>query len=80
MTRGYLGRALQFERTENFEEADMDSFVTTLGERHAQATLDGEIDMVEIEFLDEPDVMTRFLRIGTNPEGMVIPLGFFPRF
>ena len=30
--------------------------------------------MLEIEFLDEPDINQRFFRIGTDPRAMVVPI------
>lgn len=68
--RGYLCRTLQFTHTLETEGAKIED----LAEQHITAMASGFIDMVEFEFLDEPDVNQRFLRVGTNPLGMVTPV------
>lgn len=70
--RGFLGKALQFLTVLGVE--DPDAALEQLGEEHAMMMAAGKIDMVEIEFLDEPNVNERFLRFGLNPTGMVMPI------
>ena len=74
MVRGYLGRVLQFAIPEEIEERDLDTVVPRLAEGHAKATNAGFLSMIELEFLDEPDINQRFHRIGIDPSGMVMPL------
>lgn len=67
--RGYLGRTLQFTQAREAAGAEIEE----LAFQHAISMALGFIDMVEFEFLDEPDVNQRFLRLATNPQGMVMP-------
>lgn len=52
--------------------------VARLAVEHAERvrSIPGGVDryLVEIEFLDEPDPLDRFFRIGTDPAGMVKPI------
>jgi hypothetical protein len=52
----------------------LDKVVPDLAKEHADAMAAKTLDMVEIEFLDEPDVNQRYLRLGTNSAGMVAPM------
>lgn len=52
-----------------------DQNLELLVERHMKQLVDHPKHMLEIEFLDEPDVNQRFFRFGTDPRGMVIPIG-----
>lgn len=53
---------------------DLDGLIAGLGETHATQMKNGEIDMVEIEFLDDPNDPNRFFRIGRTAAGMVDPI------
>lgn len=73
IVRGFLKGSHVFSDHQELD-ADKPGFTRRIAEQHARMTLAGDIDMIEIEFLDEPDPNQRFLRIGTNPLDMVIPL------
>lgn len=55
------------------EEAEITKTVEALAKKHAKAIV-ARKHMIEFEFLDEPDVEQRFLRVGTDPAGMVKPV------
>ncbi len=74
--RGFVGRVLQFEERVDVPDEKIDD-LESLAEKHALALLavpGGHKHMIEIEFLDEPDVLQRFFRFGTDPSGMVWPI------
>jgi len=69
--RGYRDNVLIVE-----DRAVIDEELTeleALAEIHAHLLKDGPC-MIEVEFLDEPDVQQRFIRFGTDPRRMVKPL------
>ena len=73
--RGFIGGVKQFEEAVDVSESGEE--LEGLAEKHALAIVaraGGEKHMIEIEFLDEPDPLQRFLRIGTDPAGMVAPI------
>jgi hypothetical protein len=47
-----------------------------LAQQHAKKLAAHDLHMIEIEFLDEPNEQERFLRFGTDPSGMVMPIAF----
>lgn len=53
--------------------SEIDSVITEMAEKHAEQCL-REPTMIEFEFLDEPDPSERFFRIGTDPNGMLLPM------
>lgn len=74
--RIFLDRMLEQEEQVELQEIEIETFIPKLAKRHA-ARFSGEERplMIELEFLDEPDPNQRFFRFGTDPRGMVIPLG-----
>jgi hypothetical protein len=71
--RGFLGPVRQFEERIEVDESNLDVLVAGLAIKHSSAIAAGMLDMIELEFLDDPDPDARFFRIGTNPAGMVMP-------
>ena len=71
VVRGYAGDQVVFEDRVEIDE----NMLAALAEKHATALADHFLHMIEIEFLDEPDPMQRFFRFGTDPSGMVMPIG-----
>jgi hypothetical protein len=70
--RGYVDGALRFEeRLEISDPAELE----TIAAQHAEQMVNEPRHMIEIEFLDEPDELERFFRFGTDPSGMVAPIG-----
>jgi hypothetical protein len=58
-----------FERTMK----GFDRLLPELAEKHATLSAQHPT-MIEIEFLDEPDVERRFYRIGSDPRRMLLPI------
>jgi len=72
--RGYAAGVLQFEDLLLLDACHLNVTVSDAAHRHAEALAAHDLHMVEIEFLDEPDPMQRFFRLGTDSSGMVIPI------
>ena len=73
--RGFAGRKVLFEDRVDVDSDDLDEFLPALATKHSLAMVQHRLHMIEIEFLDEPDPLQRFFRIGTDPSGMVVPIG-----
>lgn len=71
--RGFLKGDPVFTDHQEIDPDDIEGLIGRVAEQHARMMAAGEIDMIEIEWLDEPDPLQRFFRIGTNPAGMVLP-------
>ena len=56
------------------KNGEFQGFARSLAEQHVRAMDEGRIGMIEIEFCDAPE-LERFLRIGIEPHGMVVPIG-----
>lgn len=69
--RGFCGRTRIFEDRVVVREEDLEN----LARDHLLRLKDYPKHMIEIEFLDEPDIGQRFFRFGTDPSGMVRPIG-----
>lgn len=72
--RGFTNGVTKFEDVLDLPEEELDELLPTLASRHATAMVECSLDMIEIEFLDEADPLSRFFRVGVNPNGMVMPL------
>jgi hypothetical protein len=72
--RGYLGESMVSEKHLNIPQNEIDGLVQRLANEHGALMSAGLIDMVEMEFVDEPDPKQRYLRVGINPTGMVFPI------
>jgi hypothetical protein len=42
--------------------------------KHVERIVAAPNHMIEVEYLDEPDPMKRFFRLGSDPCGMVAPI------
>ena len=71
IVRGYGdGKLVLEQRLETTIE-----MLTPIAERQVETLAQYELNMIEIEFLDEPDPLQRFMRFGTDPRRMVQPHG-----
>lgn len=66
------GKLALFEQRE-IPDDKWEDVADQLGEEHAEKLFE-EPHMIEIEFLDEPDINQRFFRFGTDPNGMIEPM------
>jgi len=73
--RGYLKSTKLWESQVEIDSEKLDELLPSLAEQHAEECASGKLTMIEIEFLDEPDPNERFFRFGTDPSGMVMPIG-----
>ncbi len=71
---GLANQRLVFKERVTIAESDMEKLLPDLAAKHAAAMVAGELHMIEIEFLDEPDPLARFFRMGTDARGMVKPV------
>ena len=67
--RGFAGDKRIFEDIVATEDADIDA----LAESHAERMLDYDLHIIDYGFVDEPDPIKRFFRIGTDASGMCGP-------
>jgi hypothetical protein len=77
MIRGFAGGRLVFAEPASFAAGELDRVIPALVSGHKNRL--PAKHMIEIEFLDEPDVNQRFFRIGTDPSGMVVPIAVLPK-
>ena len=71
--RVYVDGALESEKQLSATPAELEELLPKLAEEHARLAAERPT-MIEIEFLDEPDVNQRFFRMGTDPRYMVMPV------
>lgn len=75
MIRGYAGTQVIFQDpVEMTDDDDMDERMPGLVEKHHEYMKDYPRFMVEVEFLDEPDLEQRFFRFGNDPTMMGDPI------
>lgn len=67
--RGFAEKTLIFSERIEVDEHELE----TIAERQVKRMADYPKHMIELEFLDEPNVNQRFFRFGTSPVGMVLP-------
>lgn len=76
--RGWKQGVKVFE--DKLELRDMDELervLPAIAQHHIDLVASGPC-MIEIEFLDEPDVNQRFFRFGSDPSGMTWPIEIDP--
>lgn len=68
--RAFADGALLFEEEATIRKTGQ---LTEMSQRHLRRLRPFPIHMLEIEFLDIPDINQRFLRFGTDPSVMAQP-------
>jgi len=71
--RGYGDGVKVFEDRADIDDAALERVVGKMAEVHMRTLCKYEVHMLEFEFLDAPED-ERFLRFGTDPRGMVMPI------
>jgi hypothetical protein len=72
--RGYRDGVKIWEELETVPFNEVDQVMPRIAMKHIVAFGDTAPEMLEVEFLDEPDPRERFLRFGSDPSGMVRPI------
>jgi hypothetical protein len=68
IVRGFLKVLLQFETPLTVADADLDTWLPTVAQSHAEAMAAGMLGMIEIEFPDDP-IEERLCASESNPIG-----------
>ena len=71
--RVFVAGVLESEEKVHASEKALHDLLPRLAEKH-RLICQGRPYMIEIEFLDEPELEHRFFRIGTDPTLMVMPV------
>ena len=71
--RSYAGAQLISQEYQQIDSANIDKAACKMIEKHSAMLLRYPQFLIEVEFLDEPDVNQRFFRIGNSPVGMIDP-------
>jgi hypothetical protein len=71
--RVYINNKLASEQPLRVALDDFDDWLAALAVQYAALALAGLV-MIEVEDLDEPDPLQRFMRVGTDPRRMVNPV------
>lgn len=76
MFRGWRDAEKQFEQYAAFDDSavSLDTLLPALAKAHSALLAGPKPWMIEIEFLDEPDEMKRYFRMGSDAAGMVEPV------
>ena len=69
--RGYAAGQLIFQEFADISEQDPEAEKLALA--HLEQMIPFPEHMIEIEFLEEPDLNQRFFRFGTDPSRMIKP-------
>ena len=72
--RGILHGVKIWQDQIEIAEEQLDRMLPDLAQKHGQAMARGELGMIEIEFLDDPEGQHEFFRIGVDPSGMMAPM------
>jgi hypothetical protein len=64
--RGFADGRKIFEDRISVDTDAIETKATELGRQHAEALDSYELDMIELEFLDEPDPLRRYFRFGRH--------------
>lgn len=74
VVRGFMDGVKQFEELHELGHDDEEAISALAFDNVQRVGGPDSLHIIEIEFLDEPDINQRFFRIGTDPSLMVIPL------
>jgi hypothetical protein len=74
--RGFVAGELVYEQAASFDSsAELDRLLPALAQEHSTLLPDDDRPvMLEVEFLNEPDPLQWYIRFGTDPAGMVVPM------
>lgn len=72
--RGYAGPVLVLREEAEVDVDEMETVLPKLAAKHVNIMAIYADVTLEVEFLDEPDPMKRFFRMGTTPAAMREPI------
>jgi hypothetical protein len=73
--RGWENKEKKFDEHIELESAaEINKRLPVIAQHHISMLADAKDWLVEIEFLDEPDPLQRFFRLGSHPTHMAVPI------